>query len=93
MATVHLLEQNIFHAHHDPIVVEELHENIVSPAVLLRLIRSVRGGTVGVAAAYRPNCSLSCLAFATLTRALLVRFSAPGGKKKKNRQEQQPPIS
>jgi regulator of nonsense transcripts 1 len=89
-----LVKQNIFNAHHDPIFVDDLHEDdIVSPTVLLRFLHSAHGGTIGVAASYRSNCSLSCLAFATLTHALIVRFSAPEGKKKKNRQEQQPPVS
>ena len=90
------LKQTVYQVAHDPIVVEDVYEDTVSPVLLRRLLDSAQGsdesrdccmtngitkmvdGTVGVAATYRPDCSLSCLAFATLTRALIVRFSPPG---------------
>lgn len=89
------LDQTLYKAAHDPIVVEHIHEDSLSLVLLRRLLDSAQGsresqdccaphgttivldGTVGVAATYRSDCSLSCLAFATLTRALVVRFSAP----------------
>ncbi|KAG1821662.1 uncharacterized protein BJ212DRAFT_1203569, partial [Suillus subaureus] len=90
------LQQNVYKAHHEPITVEDVDENNVSSPALQRLINSAQDATVGVAATYRSNCSLSSLAFATLTRALIVHFAAkkqnPQQKKKKG-QEQQPPVS
>ncbi|OAX35939.1 hypothetical protein K503DRAFT_337979, partial [Rhizopogon vinicolor AM-OR11-026] len=95
--TIFSLQQNVYVATHDPIVVDDIHESVISSAVLSRFLSSVQGGTVGMAATYRSDCSLSCLAFATLTCALVVHFSAPGKpnrqKNKKKGQEQQPPIS
>jgi len=42
---------------------------------------------------YRSDCSLSCLAFATLIRALVVHFAAPPKTNwQKKGQEQQPPV-
>jgi hypothetical protein len=99
------VKQSIYIAAHDPIVIEDVHENIVSPALLRCLLDSAQGsdcctttpasGTVGVAATYLPDCSLSCLAFATLTRALVVHFSTPEklNQWKKKGDEQQPSVS
>jgi regulator of nonsense transcripts 1 len=90
------LHQNVYKAKNKPITVEDVDENNVSSPALQLLIDSAEGAAVGVAATYRSNCSLSSLAFATLTRALVVHFSAkkqnPQQKKKKS-QEQEPPVS
>ena len=92
------VQQNIYIATHDPIIVDDVHENIISPPLLLRFVDSAKDGIVGLAATYHPDCSLSCLTFATLTRALIVRIS-PTQKptaQKKNRgqqQQQQPSVS
>lgn len=88
------LQQNVYIDAHDAIFVADVHENILSPPVLQRLLDSAQGGTVGVAATYRPDCSISCLAFATLNRALVVHFSPPPilNLQKKKGKEQQPPV-
>jgi len=78
--TILSLQAEYYEATHDPIVVDDIHESIISPAVLNRFLSSAQGGTVGIAATYRPDCSLSCLAFATLTCALVVHFSAQGNQ-------------
>ncbi|OJA09464.1 hypothetical protein AZE42_13713, partial [Rhizopogon vesiculosus] len=86
------LQQNIYIEPHDLIVVDDVHESFVFPLVLWRLLDSAQGGAVGMAAMYHPDCSLSSLAFATLTRALVVHFSAPPNhwQRKKDAQEQRP---
>ncbi|KAG2367894.1 P-loop containing nucleoside triphosphate hydrolase protein [Suillus spraguei] len=94
------LRQNVYiEANHEPITVEDVNENNVPSSTLQRFIDSAQGAAIGVAATYRHDCSLSSLAFATLTRALVVDFSAADKqnqqqqKKKKNKgQEQNPPI-
>ncbi|KAG1841684.1 hypothetical protein DFJ58DRAFT_707767 [Suillus subalutaceus] len=89
------LQQNVYKAKYEPITVEDVDENNVSSPALQCLIDSAQDAAVGVAATYHSNCSLSSLAFATLTRALVVHFSKkqnPQQKKKKG-QEQQPPVS
>ncbi|KAG2340869.1 hypothetical protein BDR05DRAFT_1032769 [Suillus weaverae] len=96
--TLFTLQQNVYKAKHDPITVEDVDENNVSSPTLQCLIDSAQGATVGVAATYRSDCSLSSLAFATLTRALVIRFLAANKqnqqkKSKKKGQEQQPAIS
>jgi len=98
--TISSVQQNVYNSENDPIVVEDVDENAVSLPVLRRLINSAQGGIVGVAATYRPDCTLSCLAFATHTRALVVHFYAQKKpnpyqqqrKQKKKGQEQQPPV-
>ncbi|OAX42502.1 hypothetical protein K503DRAFT_683170, partial [Rhizopogon vinicolor AM-OR11-026] len=87
-----ILQQNVYIEPHGPIVVDDVHESTVVLPVLRRLLDSAQGGAVGMAAMYRPDCSLSSLAFATLTRALVVQFSAPQKPKqrKKKAQEQRP---
>ncbi|OJA16087.1 hypothetical protein AZE42_05642 [Rhizopogon vesiculosus] len=94
--TILSLQQDVYVATHDPIVVEDIHESIISPAVLNRFLSSAQGGTVGMAATYRSDCSLSSLAFATLTCGLVVHFSAPEKpnrrKNKKKGRERQSPI-
>ncbi|KAG1739216.1 P-loop containing nucleoside triphosphate hydrolase protein [Suillus paluster] len=95
--TIFTLQQNVYNADHDPIVVEDVDEHSVSLPALRRFINSTQGRAVGVAATYRTDCTISCLAFATLTRALVVHFfpskkSNPQWKKKKA-QEEQPPVS
>ncbi|KAG1821660.1 P-loop containing nucleoside triphosphate hydrolase protein [Suillus subaureus] len=92
------LQQNVYKADHEPITVEDVDENNVSSPALRRLINSAPGASVGVAATYRPDCSLSSLAFATLSRALVIHFFAANEQnkqqqKKKKGQEQQPPVS
>ncbi|KAG1817481.1 P-loop containing nucleoside triphosphate hydrolase protein [Suillus subaureus] len=92
------LQQNVYKAHHGPITVEDVDENSVSSLALQRLIDSAQGGAVGVAATYRTDCTLSSLAFATLTRALVVHFFAAKKQnlqhqQKKKGQEQHPPVS
>ena len=90
------VKQNIYIATHDPIIVDDVHENIISPSLLLGFLDSAKDGIVGLAATYHPDCSLSCLAFATLTRALVVRLSPrqkPTAQKKKRGQQQQPSVS
>jgi regulator of nonsense transcripts 1 len=98
--TFFTLQQNVYKADHEPITVEDVNENNVSSPALRRLISSATGASVGVAATYRADCSLSALAFATLTRALVIHFFAADKpnpqqqqQKKKKGQEQQPPIS
>ncbi|KAG2743528.1 P-loop containing nucleoside triphosphate hydrolase protein [Suillus brevipes Sb2] len=96
--TFFTLQQNVYKADHEPITVEDVNENNVSSPALRRLISSATGASVGVAATYRADCSLSTLAFATLTRALVIHFFAankpnPQQQQKKKGQEQQPPIS
>ncbi|KAG1804979.1 P-loop containing nucleoside triphosphate hydrolase protein [Suillus plorans] len=98
--TFFTLQQNVYKADHEPITVEDVDENSVSFLALQRIINSAPGASVGVAAAYRPDCSLSSLAFATLTRVLVIHFFAANKqnpqqqqKKKKKAQEPQPPIS
>ncbi|KAG1747231.1 P-loop containing nucleoside triphosphate hydrolase protein [Suillus paluster] len=96
--TIITLQQNIYNADHDPILVEDVDEHSVSLPALQRFINSTQGRAVGVAATYRTDCTISCLAFATLTRALVVHFfpskkSNPQRKKKKKAQEEQPPVS
>jgi len=90
----HLLQQNVYTDPHPPILVEDIQENSLSLAVLQRLLDPVADGIVGVASVYRSDCSLSCLAFGTLTRALVVHFAAPPktNLQKKKGQEQQPPV-
>ncbi|KAG2035299.1 P-loop containing nucleoside triphosphate hydrolase protein [Suillus americanus] len=96
--TFFILQQDVYKAKHEPITVEEVDENNVSSPALQRLIDSAQGVAIGVAATYhRPNCTLSSLAFATLTRALVVHFFAA---KKQNRQHRKkkgqakhPPVS
>jgi hypothetical protein len=92
------MQQNVYtDTVHDLIVVDDVHENAISPAILRRLLDSAQGAdSVGMAATYRRSCSLSCLAFATPTRALVIHFSVPKKSNQPNeekRQEQQPPIS
>ncbi|KAG2110823.1 P-loop containing nucleoside triphosphate hydrolase protein [Suillus discolor] len=98
--TFFTLQQNVYKADHEPITVEDVDENSVSFLALQRIINSASGASVGVAAAYRPDCSLSSLAFATLTRVLVIHFFAANKqnpqqeqKKKKKGQEPQPPVS
>jgi regulator of nonsense transcripts 1 len=97
--TFFTLQQNVYKADHGPITVEDVDENNVSSLALQRLINSAAGASVGVAATYRPGtCSLSTLAFATLTRALVVHFFAANKQnkqqqQKKKGQEQHPPVS
>lgn len=98
--TFFTLQQNVYRADHEPITVEDVDENSVSFLALQRIINSAPGASVGVAAAYRPDCSLSSLAFATLTRVLVIHFFAANKqnpqqqqKKKKKAQEPQPPVS
>ncbi|KAG2154057.1 hypothetical protein DEU56DRAFT_726252 [Suillus clintonianus] len=99
--TFFTLQQNVYKADHEPITVEDVDENTVSSPALRRLINSAQGATVGVAARYRPDCTVSSLAFATLTRALVIHFFTTNKpnpqqqqkKKKKKSQEQQPTVS
>jgi hypothetical protein len=95
--TFFTLQQNVYKADHEPITVEDVNENNVSSPALRRLINSAPGASVGVAATYRADCSLSTLAFATLTRALVIHFFAANKQnpqqQKKNGQEQQPLVS
>ncbi|KAG1841688.1 P-loop containing nucleoside triphosphate hydrolase protein, partial [Suillus subalutaceus] len=99
--TFFTLQQDVYNADHEPIIVEDVDENNVSSPALQRLIDSAQSAAVGVAATYRPDCTLSSLAFATLTRALVVHFFATKKqnlqyqqkKKKKKGQEQHPPVS
>ncbi|KIK41898.1 hypothetical protein CY34DRAFT_178839 [Suillus luteus UH-Slu-Lm8-n1] len=95
--TFFTLQQNVYKADHEPITVEDVNENNVSSPALRRLISSAPGASVGVAAAYRADCSLSTLAFATLTRALVIHFFAANKQnpqqQRKNGQEQQPLVS
>jgi hypothetical protein len=93
--TIFTLQQNVYTAEHAPITVDDVHENTISLLLLRRLVDSAQDGAVGVAATYHPDCTLSCLAFATLTRGLVVHFSPPQKanqwqKKKKKGQAQQP---
>jgi hypothetical protein len=95
--TISTLQQNVYIADHPPIVVDDVHENTISPPLLRRLVDSAQDGAVGVAAAYHRDCTLSYLTFATLTRGLVVHFSPPQKanqwkKKKKQGQAQQPPL-
>jgi hypothetical protein len=94
--TISTLQQNVYIADHPPIIVDDVHENTIAPLVLRRLVDSAQDGAVGVAAAYHPDCTLSYLAFATLTRGLVVHFSPPQKanqwQKKKKGQAQQPPF-
>ncbi|KAG1750836.1 P-loop containing nucleoside triphosphate hydrolase protein [Suillus lakei] len=97
--TIFSLQQNVYKADYEPITVDDVDENNVSSSALRRLIDSAQDATVGVAATYRPDCTLSSLAFATLTRALVIHFFAAKKqntqqqKKKKKGQEQQPSVS
>ncbi|KAG2146162.1 P-loop containing nucleoside triphosphate hydrolase protein [Suillus bovinus] len=98
--TFFTLQQNVYKADHGPIPVEDVDENSISSLALQRIINSSPGASVGVAATYRPDCSLSSLAFATLTRVLVIHFFASNKqnpqqqqKKKKKGQEQQPAVS
>ncbi|KAG2071025.1 hypothetical protein BDR04DRAFT_1117974 [Suillus decipiens] len=69
---------NIYNANHSPINVEDVDENNVSSSTLQDLIdlAQVTGTAIGVVATYRPDCTLSSLAFATLTKALVIHFFA-----------------
>jgi regulator of nonsense transcripts 1 len=89
------LQQNVYKANHEPIIVEDVDENNVSSPALQLLVDSAEGAAVGVAATYRSNCSLSSLAFATLTRALVIHFSVKkqNPQQQQKRQEQEPPVS
>ncbi|KAG2139120.1 P-loop containing nucleoside triphosphate hydrolase protein [Suillus bovinus] len=94
------LQQNIYKAKHGPITIEDVDEKNISSLALQGIINSASDASVGVAAAYHPDCSLSSLAFATLTRVFIVHFSAANKqdpqqeqKKKKKGQEQLPPAS
>ncbi|KAG1887022.1 P-loop containing nucleoside triphosphate hydrolase protein, partial [Suillus subluteus] len=96
--TFFILQQNVYKANHEPITVEEVDENNVSSPALQRLIDSAQGVAVGVAATYRrPDCTLSSLAFATLTRALIVHFFVAKKQnlqhRKKRGQAKHPPVS
>jgi len=88
--TISSLQQSVYTESHHAILIEDIHENSLSLPVLERLLKSVQDGTVGVASVYRSDCSLSCLAFATLTRGLVVNFVA--SPKTKKGQEQQLPV-
>jgi hypothetical protein len=93
--TIFTFQQNIYTANHAPIVVDDVDENTISPLLLHRLVDSAQDGAVGVAAAYHPGCTLSYLAFATLTRSLVVHFSPPQQTNQwqmKKGQAQQPPF-
>ncbi|KAG0705729.1 P-loop containing nucleoside triphosphate hydrolase protein [Suillus ampliporus] len=95
--TIFALQQDIYRYDHGLIVVEEVDENTVSFPALWRLINSAESCAIGVTATYRADCTLSCLAFATLARVLVVYFFA--SKKPKPHQQQQkaqleePPVS
>ncbi|KAG2347790.1 hypothetical protein BDR05DRAFT_875647 [Suillus weaverae] len=96
--TIFSLQQNVYKADHEPIIVEDVDENNISSPALRRLINSAPDASVGVAATYRPDCTLSSLAFATPTRALVIHFFAANKQnsqqqKKKKGQEQQPVVS
>ncbi|KAG1781677.1 P-loop containing nucleoside triphosphate hydrolase protein [Suillus placidus] len=96
--TIFSLQQNVYKADHEPIIVEDVDENNISSPALRRLINSASDASVGVAATYRPDCTLSSLAFATLTRALVIHFFAANKQnsqqqQKKKGQEQQPVVS
>jgi len=88
--TISSLQQSVYTESHNAILIEDIHENSLSLPVLERLLKSIQDGTVGVASVYRSDCSLSCLAFATLTRALVVNFVAPPKTKKKGQGQQLP---
>src|ERR1700710_1109259 len=92
--TILTLQQNVYTAKHAPIIFDDVHENTISLLLLRRFVDSAQDGAVGVAATYPPDCTLSCLAFATLTRGLIVHFSplqkANQWQKKKKGQAQQP---
>ena len=88
--TISSVQQSVYTESHNAILIEDIHENSLPLPVLERLLKSVQDGTVGVASVYRSDCSLSCLAFATLTRGLVVNFVA--GPKTKKGQEQQLPV-
>ncbi|KAG2367903.1 hypothetical protein BDR07DRAFT_1478739 [Suillus spraguei] len=93
--TFFTLQQNVYKADHEPITVEDVDENNISALALQRLINSAPGASLGVAATYRRDCSLSSLAFATPTRALVVHFFAANKQnqqKKKKDKEQHPPV-
>ncbi|KAG0706770.1 hypothetical protein DFH29DRAFT_117731 [Suillus ampliporus] len=97
--TIFTLQQDVYKSDHDPIVVEEVDENNVSSPALRRLINSAESRAIGVTATYRADCTLSCLAFATLTRAVVVHFFASKKPKphqqqqKKKAQVEEPPVS
>lgn len=95
--TMSSVRQNIYIATHDPIIVDDVRENNISASLLLRLVDSARDGIIGLAATYHPDCSLSCLAFSTLDRALVVRLSPPQKpttqRNRRGQQQQQPSVS
>ncbi|KAG2038451.1 P-loop containing nucleoside triphosphate hydrolase protein [Suillus americanus] len=97
--TLFTLQQNVYNADHEPIPVEDVDKNNVSSPALQRLIDSAQDAAVGVAATYhRRDCTLSSLAFATLTRVLVVHFFAAKKQnlqhqQQKKGQEQHPPVS
>ncbi|KAG2367893.1 P-loop containing nucleoside triphosphate hydrolase protein [Suillus spraguei] len=90
--TFFTLQQNVYKAVHEPITVEGVDEDNFSSLALRRLIDSAQGAAVGVAAMYHHDCTLASLAFATLTRALVIHFSPtkePNLQHLQHQQEQQ----
>ncbi|OAX30728.1 hypothetical protein K503DRAFT_180512, partial [Rhizopogon vinicolor AM-OR11-026] len=85
--TTSFLEQRVYIDPHNFIFVDDVHETLLPP-VLPLFLKSAQYGTVGVAATYRTDCSLLCLAFATLTRALVVHFSKQPNEQPNQQQQQ-----
>ncbi|KAK0204841.1 hypothetical protein DFS33DRAFT_700494 [Desarmillaria ectypa] len=74
------LQQNIYTASHPPIIVSHYNMNALRAATLHEFMTSVATtGHLGIAPVYGSKCALSAVAFASLTRVMIIDF--PGQKK------------
>jgi hypothetical protein len=76
-----LLTPDVFRQPSPQLLVVSSHENEIA-TVLDCFLGSVTDASVGIAGAY-DKCALTCLALASSSRVLLVRFVKPGKKKSK----------
>jgi regulator of nonsense transcripts 1 len=81
------VSQDIFKQGHPPIRVVSVDENalIPNPHILGDFLSTAGDGVIGLAPVYGTKCSLTTLAFSTLSNVLLIRLSSakPKGKKKR----------
>lgn len=77
MSSNFTLKQDIYPQHKLVVDVTVWHENDLTEEYLNRFLKSIEGDVVGVYATYGPSCTLSKLAFASLSSVLVVTFK-PG---------------
>ncbi|KAF8843772.1 P-loop containing nucleoside triphosphate hydrolase protein [Paxillus ammoniavirescens] len=82
------VSQNLFIGDFPPIAVSQCVEEALSAQLLQPLSDTVIGGVIGVSATFRERCQLSSIAFATLSRVLVVHVPKSNVPRPKDRAKQ-----